>query len=144
MLKTLLTIVLLLALSPGSSFAGPTQAETAAKDFQAFWTEFRQAIMASDKEKVASMTRFPFKTRGTMDSDPVKKRAKESFLNILDKLLQSDPGLSAEPDTMRQLIGRQATVTSKEVTTKSFARVGDFVFEKAQGKWMFTMAFIDE
>jgi hypothetical protein len=144
MMKISLAIVLFVALSPGSSFARPAQADTAAKEFQSFWTEFRQAIMANDKEKVASMTRFPFKTRGTMDSDPVKKRAKESFLNILDKLLQTDPGLSAEPGTMRQLIERQATVTSKEVTTQNFARVGDFVFEKAQGKWLFTMAFWDE
>jgi hypothetical protein len=143
-MKTLLTIVLLFALSLGGSFAGSTQDETAAKDFQAFWTEFRQAVMANDKEKLASMTRFPFKTRGTMDSDPVKKHAKEAFLNILDKLLRSDPGLSAEPETMRQLIERQTTVTSKEAPTKSSARIGDFVFEKAQGKWLFTMAFWDE
>jgi hypothetical protein len=143
-MKIPLIIVLLLTLSPGSLFARQTGNETAVKDFQLFWTEFRQAIMANDKEKVASMTRFPFKTRGPDDGGPFEKYTKASFLKALDEMLQSDPGLIGEPDTMRRFIERQTTVTSKEVGTNSFARIGDFVFEKARGKWLFTMAYLDD
>ena len=144
-MKIQVAIILLLALSPGCLFAGQTGAETATKDFQSFWTEFRQAIKANDKDKVASMTRFPFKTRGQTDSDPVKSHTKESFMKIWDKILEADPGLSPETDTMRRYVERKATITSKDLGSgKGSARVGTFVFEKVQGKWLFTMAYLDE
>ena len=145
MMKIQLAIVLLFAFSPGCLFAGQTGAETEAKDFQAFWTEFRQAIKANDKDKVVSMTRFPFKTRGETDSDPVKTHTKESFLKIWDEMLKADPGLSPETDTMRRFVERKATITSKDLGSgKGSVRIGNFVFEKVQGKWLFTMAYLDD
>ena len=105
----------------------------------------RKYPTANDKDKVASMTRFPFKTKGQTDSDPVKTHTKGSFLKIWDKILQADPGLRPETDTMRRYVERKATITSKDLGSgKGSARIGTFVFEKVQGKWLFTMAYLDE
>ena len=145
MIKIFLAIVLLLSLSPISLFAKQSEAEVVAKDFQKFWTEFRPAIKANDKENVASMTNFPFKSRGGSDSDTIKTHTKESFLKIWDQMLKSDPGLSAEADTMRRFVDRKETITAKDVGSgKGSVRIGDFVFEKIQGKWLFTMAFLED
>jgi hypothetical protein len=132
-------LVLLLALLAGSSLSAQSG------DIQAFWTEFRQAIKNNDKDKVAAMTRFPFKTRGQTDSDPVKTHNKVSFLKIWDKLMQADPGLGPDADTMRRFVERKPTITSEaSASEKGSARVGNFVFDRVQGKWLFTMAFLDE
>jgi hypothetical protein len=148
MTKMLPTIVLLLALAPGSLSTAQTETEkaAAAKDFQVFWNVFRQAVKDNDEEKVALMTRFPFETEDLGQN--VKKHTKESFPNVLDKLLQADyeyySGGRLERETKRRFIERTVTITSKDVGTKSFVRVGDFEFQKAKGKWLFTKGYVDE
>jgi hypothetical protein len=135
--------------APSESLApSVSSAQTEQNDFQVFWSEFRAAIKANDRQKIASLTAFPFKTRGTDDGDPVVRRDRASFLRILDRLLDDDPGLSQEPDKMRLLIERKAEINSKELREISEsggqARIGDFVFEKVKGKWVFTFAYLDE
>jgi hypothetical protein len=119
----------------------------AAQTFQEFWSEFRGAVKADDKDKIASLTAFPFETRGGDDSDPVKKHDKASFLKILDRLLDSDSGV-ARKDKMRSLIDRKAEISSKDFGYGSESdgecRVGSFVFKKRNGKWAFTSAFLEE
>jgi hypothetical protein len=129
--------------------APPASPEAPArKSFQVFWAEFRAAVKANDKERIASLTAFPFKTRGNDDGDPVKKHDRASFLKILDQLLDSDPGLSREPDKMRLLIEQKAEISSKELReideSGGQARAGNFVFEKAGEKWAFTFAYVEE
>lgn len=152
MMRISLTIVLLLAFSPGSLRAGQvsqSQAGAVVKDFQGFWNEFRQAIKANDIEKAASMTRFPFKVNGVDDSVPVKTYNRETFPKVWGKLLQQiestpDSKGNSSHETMKQLIERKETVSIKDIGTESFVRVGDFEFEKAKGKWVFTRAYLDE
>jgi hypothetical protein len=132
-------LVLVLALLVGS----PLSAQSG--DIQPFWTEFRQAIKNNDKDKIAAMTRFPFKTRGQTDSDPVTTHSRVSFLKIWNKLMQADPGVDPEADTMRKFVERKPTIAGEALASeKGYARVGNFVFERVQGKWLFTMAFLDE
>jgi hypothetical protein len=76
-----------------SATTSPPQPDMVAaqgESFERFWMVFRQAVLAGDKDRVASMTRFPFETRGTMDDDPVKTHDRASFLRILDRLLTDD------------------------------------------------------
>ena len=113
--------------------------------FRKFWSDFRQAALAGNREKVASMTGFPFRTRGPLDSDPVKTYDRASFLGILDKLLEQDSGLGRQPETMRRFIERTATVTDKMLGDGgATARVGAFSFQRMGGLWRFTSAYVDE
>lgn len=128
------------------SYAQQTINLSAMEELQKFWSEFRAAALANDKARIASMVQFPFRTRGNDDSDPIVLHSKASFFRIWDKLLAQDPGLSPGLDTTRRFLERKTTVTSKDITirgSKSSARVGDFVFTKVQGKWMFTFAYLN-
>jgi len=110
---------------------------------QTFWAEFRAAVLGDKTEKVVALTNFPFKTRGTMDEDPILEHDRKWFAQTFPKLLAIDPGLSGEEgDTMRALIKRTEKITDAQVDENSL-RVGDFVFEKIKEEWRFTMAYWD-
>lgn len=113
--------------------------------FRKFWSDFRQATLAGDKGKVASLASFPFKTRGPLDSDPVKTYERAEFLTIFEKLLAQDPGLSREPETMRHFIERTAIVEERMLGNGGrAAKVGAFTFERLGGRWRFTQAYVEE
>lgn len=112
-------------------------------EFQTFWTEFREAVLRGDKAAVRSMTKFPFKTRSVLDSDPVKTYDQASFNGIYEKLLAQDAGLNPEPEAMRHLIER--TKAGKGFGDGvEMARVGNFVFQKIADRWRFTQAYMEE
>ncbi|EDN65731.1 secreted protein [Beggiatoa sp. PS] len=54
-------------------FLAPVQAGVSVPvDAQAFWKTFRTAVLADNRDKVVSITQFPFKTRGDLDDDPIR------------------------------------------------------------------------
>jgi hypothetical protein len=109
-------------------------------EFQKFWTEFRRAALKKDVDRVSSMTAFPFETKGSLDENPIRSHDAGAFRAIFSKLLDMDTGLSAKRESMLQYIERKPTVAS----TGDQTRVGQFVFEKRQGKWAFVMAYLEE
>lgn len=111
-------------------------------EFAGFWADFRAAVLANDAAAVAALTRFPFTTRGPLDRDPVQRHDAAAFGRLLQRLLNQDPGLTREPQTMTDLIRRTANVSAGNVQGNQ-ARVGQFVFEKVDGTWMFTQAYIE-
>ncbi len=91
------------------------------------------------------MTRFPFRTRGTLDTDSIVVYDRLAFLDIVDRLLAQDPGLRPEPETMRDLIDRTDSVTTRHLGDGGrTARIGVFVFERGPDGWRFARAYIDE
>jgi len=111
-------------------------------EFAGFWADFRAAALANDAAGVASLTRFPFMTRGPLDRDPLKRHDAAAFGILLRQLLNQDPGLTREPQTMTDLIRRKETASAADVQGNR-ARVGQFIFEKIDGTWMFTQAYIE-
>jgi hypothetical protein len=137
--------LLLSSLLVQTSCAQPEGKPTAAEDFQAFWSEFRAAVLANDTGRVASLTQFPFRTRGQLDSDPVTTHDQASFVRNFTKLLDQDPGLAREPDTMRHVIERKTSVTGKDLGLGgASARVANFEFRRVEGRWRFTLAYVGE
>lgn len=123
----------------------PPKPATPLEQFQAYWTEFRAAALRNDGDKLASMTAFPFRTRGADDDSPTATHDRASFLLILDRLLDQDAGMRAEPETMRQFIDRNPTVMERNLGSGgNSARVGTFEFAQSDGKWQFTRAFLEE
>ena len=145
MKRLVVACLLLFALSAPSSCAQHEARGSSLEVFQKFWSEFREAALAGNKEKIASLTEFPFETRGQLDESRVMKHDRASFLSILDKLLDQDTGLSPEPEPMRRLIGRMTRMTAKELGDDGqTARVGGFVFQRIKDRWVFTMAYVEE
>ena len=108
-----------------------------------FWSAFRAAVAATDREALASLTEFPVQTRGPSDSDPVVPQERASFVRMLGQLLETDSGMKPEPETMRDLIGRTPELRPSSAGGAS-VRLGSFVFREVQGRWRFTMAYLDE
>lgn len=113
--------------------------------FQEFWRQFRRAALAGDKEELATLTRFPFRTRGTLDTDSTVAYDRPAFLVVVDRLLEQDSGMRPEPETMRDLINRTDSVTTRFLGDGGpTARIGAFVFERGPDGWRFARAYIDE
>jgi hypothetical protein len=114
-------------------------------DFRVFWTAFRNAILEGKREQVAAMTHFPFRTRGSLDSDPVRTHDRQSFFRLFDRLLEQDPGLSRETSTMRKLIYEKTMIADRELSGQGTQmRVGTFTFRKVNAQWLFALAYLDE
>ena len=113
--------------------------------FHEFWGHFKSVVLAGNKEQVAAVTFFPFKTRGMLDSDPVRLHDRRSFDELFDRLLAQDSGLKKEPEPMRDLIQRTDFSQAKPVKKhNSRERIGNFVFQRVDNRWRFVMAYLDE
>ena len=118
----------------------PNQAK--ADTFAGFWSQFRRAVAEKDNNKLASLAAFPFQTRGVNDSDPVENHDKAWFTRNIDRLLDQDSGLSAEPENMRAYIGKKTVVLAQP--PEGPVRVANFVFKKIGGKWLFAFSYVED
>jgi len=122
-------------------FVAQVQADVLA-DAQTFWSEFRTAVIGNKHEKVASLTYFPFQTRGDFDDNPINKYDKAGFLTIYAQIFNE---MSADATmTVRKRIEQKIVITEKDFLTKELIRVENLIFKKVDGKWQFTFAYIVE
>lgn len=113
-------------------------------DFLTFWSDFRRAVEGGDKARIVALTSFPFRIRGDLDSDPVRKVSKAEFSKTLDQILDSEIMLSINiSKTMRQYIIAHVTPAANEANANN-AHIGHFYFTKTKGQWLFTMATTGE
>jgi hypothetical protein len=115
--------------------------------FQDFWSGFRSAVINGDKEKIASMTKFPFEVRGPNDSDPVIRHNRKSFMKIYEYLLTqqvySFDGARANSKSMREIIESQTKIANSNILAEDFIRIEQFTFTKVKNRWLFTRAYIE-
>lgn len=114
-----------------------------------FWNDFRKAVVRHEYSKVVALTHFPFEILGLDESKPTeyhgKKGFRKNYMRVLftplvvqssgDKLLHGD---------MLQVIQGKAKLTEKDYVSPEFIRVEQFVFERINGQWFFTRAYVDE
>lgn len=135
-------VLLLLSLLLVTSHAfGDTEA-------QEFWSQFREAVLSEEVDKVAAMTHFPLWVRGTEDSDPVMFYGKKNFKNIWKRLLDQQivPSDSDQVvfKAMRQVIKERKKIRSKDFQTPEIIRVELFRFDKIDGRWLLTQGYLEE
>ena len=115
---------------------------------QQFWTQFRAAILSNDKEKVASLTKFPFEVRGPDDGDPLVYYDKKGFLGILDDILNQPvyqmKGTNIKSTTMGEIVKDKTEVSDADLLSDDFARVELFTFVKEKNRWLFNRAYVEE
>jgi hypothetical protein len=141
----LLRLCLVLALT---FVATACDAQSQGADVDKFWSAFRQAVLANDKNKIAGYTRFPFEVRGGSDSDPVQRLKRDGFLAAYDKLVTQPVYVPVATGiverTMKQLIEEQTALLPEHQTSASTLRFRQFEFERVKGRWMFTRAYLEE
>lgn len=131
---------LLLALVAGCSTS------EAGAGLDPFWSEFRRALRDGDEQAIVSLTRFPFELRGVVDGAPVESLAREEFLVVLERLLDQlvylPDGGGIVSRSMSDLI--RGASTPPALDPSGTARFQQFEFERVDGDWRFTRAFLEE
>jgi hypothetical protein len=142
-LRLLLPLILLL-----SSISGACAAEVPDPELQAFWTRFRQAVLAYDKNKVATMTQFPFEVGEVDDSVPIKHYNRKGFFDIYERLMVQrvsvPSGNVSIEKSMIEFIEDKTEIAPKDLSTENRMRFEQFVFERVRGRWRFTRAYLEE
>lgn len=109
----------------------------AESDFSTFWREFKSAVVAGDKAKVAEMTKFPL----SMPYEVKAVKNKESFLRRYDEIFEGEANAaqcfkSAEP---HKESGRRYDIYCpfKETPNDLENAPIRFMFELTKGGWRF-------
>jgi hypothetical protein len=136
-------IILVLAASLFLCLDGRTAA--AGDDaFPAFWQAFRAAALAGDNDALSPMIAVPFIVEDTTDAQ-TRLDEVAAVLDLMPALLEQDVGLSAEPESMRDYIERQGEATDAMLEPGGEqARIGQFLFERTGGHWMFAGAYLEQ
>jgi hypothetical protein len=102
-----------------SLFASDARAADAA--FDSFWTKFKAALQKNDKEAIATMTKLPYQG----GDKPMDRKA---FIANSEKIF---------PKKTRNCLVKEKPVLDK---TSYFVFCGEeiFIFEKVNGKYLFT------
>lgn len=112
---------------------------------QSYWSKFRSAVLSEGVDSIVDMTLFPFELRGTLDNSEKRKLSRSEFKKLFPTLINSDPGTTAEPSTMGELIDE-----TKRIPARSCAQsgnqfsIGTWLFKKDSGGWRFVQAILEE
>jgi hypothetical protein len=101
-------------------------------DFNIFLGAFKKAVLESDSVALKSMTRFPLKTRGDLDTDPIIEYAEKDFIKIFNDFLQRPTGTNINNLNESQL---ELLTKTNYLEPAESHRIGDMVFEKVDDKW---------
>ena len=110
---------------------------TPQQSLQDFWNKFRQAVLANNKEVIVSMTSLPFTIYGNELDPEITYDDFESFIAAIDTILNLDSGAKSNPETMRNFIIRNKSISKNIENT---GEIGSFDFCKILGKWYFIRA----
>lgn len=118
-------------------------ANPSVKNFEAFWKQFRAALLVSDTDSLAKVTQFPL--RALSDSDPERSVDRAEFPRLVRRLLAQDTGLEVGGhESHLQLVKRLPRIPPDFVQGPT-ARVGDlqFAFLDPDG-WRFESAWVND
>ena len=113
---------------------------SAPKEIAEFWSAFKKAVESENYQTILELSTIPFTTRGSMDDDPLIALDQTAFLANINAILSTDPGITTTPTTQAKLVSQTKILEDKG---GGFVRVGDLVFNKVNGQWKFTRAYID-
>jgi hypothetical protein len=109
----------------------------AESDFSAFWKEFKSAVVAGDKAKVADMTKFPL----SMPYEVKAVKNKEDFLRRYDEIFKGEANAaqcftSGKPQ--KQSAKQYEIYCPFKETPNDWENAPiRFIFESTKGGWKF-------
>ena len=141
MKKTYFSIILLL-------FATGCFAEEPKISPQQYWSDFRQAVIATDYQKLRGYTQFPLAVHGIVDGIPVQNIGTDQFEAVMKKVLDQ-PVASYEGDkvvtfTQRELISKTTDLKNTKIQPDKSFRVGELVFERKGNTNKLVRAYLSE
>jgi hypothetical protein len=140
--RNILAVLLLVTVAVVASTAGTQQ------DGDIFWRDFRKAVLMQNNAQLLSMTRFPLTVRGVSDNDPVKHVGKKAFPGVFRRILvQPVTVLSGEKfvtETMLEILQKKERLQPKDYLTREQIRVEQLLFQRINGRWLLTTAYLEE
>ncbi|MBE9563318.1 MAG: hypothetical protein IMF12_10705 [Proteobacteria bacterium] len=110
---------------------------------QIFWKEFRAAVLNDKQSDVVAITKFPFKTRGDLDSDPERSYDKEAFLKLFKTIFTQYDRRAQK--IISEVMKERTALIPKNLHGDKMFRIENLVFrEQDDGKWLFTFAYVLE
>ncbi len=115
---------------------------------QQFWSEFREAVLAQNNQKLNEMTQFPLEVSGVDDSQPSVQYGKEQFEVVFNKILEQ-PVIFFEGDvvvtrTTKEIVHETTAIIQDHFMTKESFRVDQLVFELKDKQWRLVRAYLEE
>lgn len=121
------------------------------KDFDSFWTRFREAAVAGNFGEVAKRTQFPLQTRGEMDDQPVVTYSESEFEKLFTLFLQMPTGLNANNfnETQLDYIKANPKLSFSDnklpmMSGENIASVTSMEFEKTPSGWKLKRLFLTD
>lgn len=113
-----------------------------------FWTDFRKAVLINDEKTLLKMTKLPLEVRGVSDNIPPRYYSGSQFPAVFKKVLMQQEylphGGRLITKTMLALIYDKRTLAPEDLTTPTFFRFHQLEFEKKDGRWLLTRAYLEE
>ena len=110
------------------------------KDFQVFWTGFRQDVLSKNWGSMIARVDFPLKTRASLDSDPLIDVSEEEFQRVFSAFLAGeDPSHFGENE--ETLIRR--LISPNDYNDGSAVRIGDMKFIHRGDGWKLYWIYFD-
>lgn len=112
---------------------------------QEYWEAFRTIALQQEPSTLATMSKFPFAVRGALDDSDKREVTREQFATIVPVLLETDPGVSPRPTTMKELLRTTTRLPPSSCNTSGNQfRVGAWVFQLTAEGWRFVQAIVEE
>lgn len=111
-------------------------------DAAPYWRAFRQAVLDDNKDKLFSLTRFPFEVRGPHASDPVDYYDRSCFAAIFRRVVVQRVALPSGEKSMLQLINEKSEIGPADYQSPDAIQVHQFEFRRINGEWLFTRAYL--
>jgi hypothetical protein len=90
MIKKFIFLICILALTAAAAVAQEKKLSSAPASFRTFFASFKRAVVKGEKQKVASMTRFPFEYG--FDAGDEGKMTKSQFMKKFRQIFGDDAG----------------------------------------------------
>ncbi len=139
-----LTLILLIVISFPCFSAPPVSSA------QAFWSEFRQAVIENNYQKLISQTQFPLAVHGEADFIPVKKITKDNFKAVFEKVLAQEEVKynpqdgSTSSQTIRDVVINTIKLPANKIMPDDTLRISDLVFEYKNNSWKLVQTYLIE
>ncbi|MBK9391139.1 MAG: hypothetical protein IPN68_13460 [Bacteroidetes bacterium] len=113
--------------------------------FQTYWKDFREAVINSDSLKLLTLTNFPLKSHGVMDSDPQILINSKNFYYYFQICLNEETGMSINFETNLDFIKKIDKITDYKFYTKNreWQRINQMEFQKINNYWRLTLIYFD-
>lgn len=135
-----------------------TETEDQYSDIKAFWIDFRNAVLSDDPAEIKKYVKFPLKTRGDEDDDPIIEVDEDKFGEVFALYLAKAGELAGDVYRYHlDFIERNKTLECKggddydnAESHINLARVegdwawaDDMKFVKKDGKWLLAFIYIN-